>query len=69
MLPAAENVLVAGLYNSALASSGTCNVPPPVMSTVPSFNVVAVENTRTLDMFPVALKVVVEGSYSSALFQ
>ena len=51
MLPVAENVLVEGLYNSAVAVTALPEIPP-VINTSPLFRRVAVCSAREIVMLP-----------------
>jgi len=59
MLPVLKKLLVAKLYNSALVAG-------PAIKTDPSGSSVAVSCSRSVVSSPVAVEVVVAGSYSSA---
>src|SRR5437660_12793651 len=66
-LPAADQVLVEGLYSSAPAMMSGLPVPnPPVTSTLPVASRVAVWPYRAAAMLAAADQVLVTGSYSSA---
>src|SRR5947209_3637825 len=67
MLPAGDQLLLAGSYSSALAR-GTNPPPwPPATSTFPSGSSVAVGAKRAVAMLPAEDQLLVAGSYNSAL--
>ena len=65
----AANVPALGSYSSALARTTTLSLFPPAMSTFPLGNNVAVWPPLATVMLPVAVKVLLAGSYSSALLR
>src|SRR5262245_50895739 len=67
MLAAAVQVLVLGLYNSAVFV--TAPVSPPATRTWPLFSSVAVASRRPVDRLPAAVQLLLLGLYSSALLR
>jgi uncharacterized membrane protein len=62
MLPVAVNIPVTGSYSSALARTVVTYQTPPVMSTFPLLNNVAICPALAVVMLPVAVNIPVTGS-------